>query len=553
MKLSIKRRIKPNENSEAIIKTLLKDRKITNQEEFYNPVHPKDIDFSAFFEDKDVYQSKLDKVLKLLKEIKRKEGTVVVYTDYDADGLTGGAILWETLNRLGFKVLPYVPNRKKEGYGFSKVGIDNIKDEFDPALIISVDHGIVGHESIKYASKLKIPVIVTDHHTKDKTDPAALAIFHTSELSGSGVAYFFAKELFNNLPASPANSILLKNYFENDFAAIAAIGAVADLVPLLDKNRALVKHGLKSFSKLNKPGLIALIKEAQITRPIGVYELGYLIAPRINAFGRIDDPKEALRLLCSRSVEKAALLAKKAGVVNRQRQELVERAILEAESMVDLSKKILIVRSQDWHEGIIGLIAGKLTEKYHRPTIALSMSDKLSKASARSISGFNITSFLRSFRNSLISVGGHPAAAGFSISSSKFKEFKNQVEKKADKLLSDSDLEKKLTVDLKLSLSQANLELALAMMPLTPFGVGNKTPLLMSEGVISHFDKIGDGSHARAYIRDEMNKLHEIMFFGKAEELALLPKEKKIKVVYFLERDEWNSKVRARKIGKYIF
>lgn len=553
MKITVKRHIKPEETPKEIIEDLLIDRNITSRDEFFNPTHPKEIELAAFFENKKTYLKKRDKVLNLLKQIREAGDTVVVYTDYDADGLTGGAILWETLDLLGFKARPYVPDRKREGYGFSKLGIDNIKKQFNPALIISVDHGIVGHAHIDYATSLGIPVVVTDHHTKDKTDPAALAVFHTSELSGSGVAYFFAKELFTHLKTPKTDVNLLSNYFKNDFVATSAIGAVADLVPLVGSNRALVKHGLSSFPKLIKPGLISLIKEAQITRPIGAYELGFLIAPRINAFGRIDDPKEALRLLCTRSVERAVSLSQKAGRINRERQQLVEEALVQAELMVDLSKKILIVSSPDWREGIIGLVAGKLTEKYHRPSIVLTLSGNLAKASARSISGFNITAFLRTFRKLLKSVGGHPAAAGLTIDKKNLHEFTNSVEKKADRLISGSELSKKLVADLKLSLSQADLELATALSRLSPFGIGNKTPLLLSEGIISHMEFIGDGSHVRVFIKDEKNKLHELMFFGTADHVASFPVNKRVKILYQLEVDTWNGARRARRIGKHLF
>ena len=197
MNITFKNEIKLQDNiaDKEIVDLILKSRHIKDLEQFLNPQSPLKISLIDF---DPKYKLYLIKVIKLLKEIKRKNQMIVVYTDYDADGITGGAILWETLYLLGFKVMPYVPHRKLEGYGFSRIGIDNVKREFDPALIISVDHGITKVEEIKYAEKLGIKIIITDHHLKGEKIPKAEAIFHIPALSGSGVAYFFAKEIFMN-------------------------------------------------------------------------------------------------------------------------------------------------------------------------------------------------------------------------------------------------------------------------------------------------------------------------------------------------------------------
>ncbi|MBI5122376.1 DHH family phosphoesterase, partial [Candidatus Roizmanbacteria bacterium] len=232
MKIIFKHEIKPDDNltNEQIVAFLLKSRKIKNLDEFLKPTSP--LSISLFDFDKKYVQS-FKKILKLLKEIKEKNQMIVVYTDYDADGITGGAILWETLYLLGFKVMPYVPHRKLEGYGFSKAGLDNVKKEFNPVLIISVDHGITKVEEIEYATILGIKIIVTDHHLKGEKIPKKTeAIFHIPALSGSGVAYFFAKEIFNSFsPVQTHYSASLQNNFKTDYLALATIGTIADLVP----------------------------------------------------------------------------------------------------------------------------------------------------------------------------------------------------------------------------------------------------------------------------------------------------------------------------------
>src|SRR3989339_907275 len=197
MNITFKNEIKLQDNiaDKEIVDLILKSRHIKDLEEFLNPKSPLKI---SLFDFDPKYKLYLIKVIKLLKDIKKNQQMIVVYTDYDADGITGGAILWETLHLLGFKVMPYVPHRKLEGYGFSKTGIDNVKSKFDPALIISVDHGITKVEEIEYAVTLGIKIIVTDHHLKGEKIPKAEAVFHIPALSGSGVAYFFAKEIFNS-------------------------------------------------------------------------------------------------------------------------------------------------------------------------------------------------------------------------------------------------------------------------------------------------------------------------------------------------------------------
>jgi single-stranded-DNA-specific exonuclease len=288
MKLNIKRTVGKDVSTDKILAFLLKDRGITADQEFLNPPHPKDIDFSSFFPKSFNFDKKFEKVIELLQKIKEENRTIIVYTDYDADGITGGAILWETLHLLDLKVMPYVPDRKTEGYGFSEKGIDAVKEKYDPALIISVDHGIMGHEQISYAKSLGISVIVTDHHQKGETEPeAAFAIFHTDKLSGSGVSYFFSKKIFDSFPSPTTNYQLLTTNFSGDYLALASVGTIADLVPVVGASRSVVKYGLEAFAKTRRHGILHLLKQAQIAdKEISPYEIGFIIAPRINAFGR---------------------------------------------------------------------------------------------------------------------------------------------------------------------------------------------------------------------------------------------------------------------------
>ncbi len=554
MKLDIKRTIKEHTAAQQIIELLLKDRGLDKNSDFFSPPNPVDIDFETFF-DKKKYQQSLASTIALLTDIKESEKTIVVYCDYDADGITGGAVLWETLHLLGFKVMPHVPNRRTEGYGFSKVGIDLVKEKYNPALIISVDHGIMGHEQITYAKTLGISIIITDHHSKAETDPKdAIAIFHTDKLSGSGVAYFFAKTIFEKLPPSTTNNKQLTTNFSNDYLALASIGTIADLVPLVGPSRSIVKYGLSALSKSKRPGLKHLFIDSQIAgRDMTPYEVGFIIAPRINAFGRLTHAIDALRLLCTVHDEKAKELAKRAGDVNRDRQGLVEVGVEQAFKMVQEKDKIIIVSSPDWNEGIIGLIASKLVEKYYRPSIVLSVSDGYAKASARSISGFNITEFLRAYKEYLMSVGGHAAAAGFSVKHDMLEKLVKALRKSAQDQITDEQLIPTTKVDVEIPFESNSLELARLLESLAPFGVGNPYPTFSINAKIIDIKLIGKNSdHLKLMVKGENGLPIEALFFGQGAMSKELNIGDERQLVYKLEIDRWNGREKLKMMGKVI-
>lgn len=602
MKITFKHEIKSGDKitDSEILKILLKNRGIKDKKEFLNPVSPLKISLSYFG-----FKEEIQKTLKYLKSLKEHNKMIVVYTDYDADGITGGAILWETLHLLGFKVMPYVPHRKLEGYGFSIKSIDAVKKLHNPSLVISVDHGITAKEKVTYAKKLGIPIIITDHHLKpDKLPDDAFAIFHIPELSGAGVAYFFAKEIFDNF-AHQTSAVKRKRYdgktaevkrlqknFSSDYLALASIGAVADLVPLIGPTRSLVKHGLNSFSDLKRLGLKHIIKEAGILgRVITTYEVGFIIAPRINAVGRLEHAIDALRLLCTTDEKRAHSLASQIGDHNRQRQDMVTSAVEEAKKMVlkslgakyadlktlngatepvdktdsfalrgfskthtsDQLPKIIILENRKWHEGIIGLIASKICEEFYRPTIVLTESDGFLKGSARSIASFHITNFLRDLKEFLIDVGGHKGAAGFTMEKSKFAKFVQTAQKKAEKLISEKDLERTIEVDLKSSISQISPKLVKAMEALEPFGIGNPRPTFFSQAELVDAKLFGKtNNHLKLFVKDpDNNSLPlELISFSNGDQFNKFSRGQKLEIVYSLEIDRWGGGEKMR--GKVI-
>ena len=570
MKITWKHEVKEDEkiDPEKIVNVILKNRQIKNIKEFLNPPSPLSINLADFGLPAGGQKKQIQKTLHLLEKIRKNNQMIIVYTDYDADGITGGAVLWETLHLLGFNVMPYVPHRKLEGYGFSIKGIDNVKKQFDPALIISVDHGISAKEKVSYAKSLGISVIITDHHLKPEKLPTdAEAIFHIPELSGSGVSYFFSKMIFDHFKHQTSNVELLASNFQTDYLALATIGTVADLVPLTGPSRRLVKYGLDAFPHIKRVGLKEILKEAGIEgRKVTPYEIGFIIAPRINAVGRLEHAIDALRLLCTRDPQKAHKLAANIGEKNRERQDMVATAVEEAKKEIENLKlkiknlpKILFLVSDHWHEGIIGLIASKITEAYYRPTIVMTKSDALPtgrqgflKGSARSIPSFHITDFLRSLKKYLVDVGGHKGAAGFTIKKEELEKFMKTAQKEANKLISENDLERKIEADIKIPLSKINMKWIKELEKLQPFGMGNPQPTFYSQGNLIDAKLLGKKSeHLKLLIKEDNSFPFEFISFNTGDQFTKLSRGKNIEVVYNLDINRWNGKEKVR--GKIIY
>ena len=557
MKIIFKNEIIDPISPDKIVDILLKNREIKDIPNFLNPPDPLQYSLSDF----GFKKGEINNVLKTLAEIYKKNQMIVVYTDYDADGITGGAIMWETLHLLGFKVMPYVPHRKSEGYGFSRKGIDAVVKEFHPKLIISVDHGITSKVEVDYANKIGIDILITDHHHKqeEKVPVKALAIFHIPELSGSGTAYIVAKEIYNHFKTKNKNLKIIKHNFQNDYLGLATIGTIADLVPLVGKSRSIVAHGLGTFSKNRRPGIRALFDDAKIkSKKITPYEIGFMIAPRINAVGRLEHAIDALRLLCTVDKDRADKLAGQIGNLNIDRQMLVRDQVAEAISMLEKNKtipKIIVLHSNSWHEGVIGLIAGNILEKYYRPTIVMTKSEDNFKGSVRSIPGFHITDFLSNFKKILVGYGGHAAAAGFTVMSKNRVMFTKLVVKNANKMIDDKILDRKLEVDLKIPLSTMSKKLFLLIDKMGPFGMGNSKPLFVSEVMVSHARILGkQRQHLKLEVKDAKISSFtlEMIAFGKAEIFSKLSKNQVVRVVYTLDINQWNGTEKVQGIVKHI-
>jgi len=525
-------------SSISIVDTFLKNRGIkTNKEkeEFFNPTPPDKIELKAL----GISKPEIIKAIRRITLAKKNKEKVIVYGDYDADGICGTAILWETLYSLGLNVLPYIPERFSEGYGLNSESIKKLKEE-DPGLglIITVDHGIVANKKIDIAKELGIDVIITDHHQPGKIKPKALATIHTTTIGGAVVAWIFSREIVKKFQI-PNSKFQIGSSLE-----LCAIGTIADQLTLIGPNRSIAKYGLEALRKTNRAGLLALFKEAGIDKEsIGPYEVGYLIAPRINAMGRLTHAIDSLRLLCVKNKEKAKELSEHIGRTNIERQRIVDEVVIHAREKLGTGTKdsVIVLAHESYHEGVIGLVAARLVDEFYKPAIVLSTKGDIAKASARSISGFNIIESIRKLEGLYIEGGGHPMAAGFSIETKKIEEFTKKFNKIAKELLTEEILSRKLRIDLELNFNQINRELVDALKSFEPTGLGNYPPSFVTREVeVVEARTVGrDKTHLKLKLRQNSLVFNAIAF-GLASAYSLVPSAL-IDIVYNIEENIWNG------------
>ncbi len=517
-------------DKDQLLKVLLKNRQIKAKEvkNFFHPKRPEhwqlaDLGFNL---------SHFNQIQKRLRIAQENEEKVYIFGDYDSDGICASAVLWEGLKFLGINSLPFIPNRQKHGYGLSiKALKDLFADKGKPDLLITVDNGIVALPALKYLVKEGVEVIVTDHHQQGQEKLPVLAIFHSTQVCGTAVAWFLVKELFKSVDKQEQARKKL-----DDLLSLVAIATVTDLMELLGINRSLVSHGLLALHKSERPGLLALYHLAGIKKEdLSSYHLGYVIGPRINAMGRLADSMDALRLLCTKNTKQAKELAKLLQDTNLERQDLTKDLIDQAEATLtkeEKEAKIIIIEG-DYHEGVIGLLAGRLAEKYLKPCIVLSVAKDLKdkeltiKASARSLAGFNITDFLRQVEEQLLSVGGHPLAAGFSLKAKNLSSVKKRLLILANKQLDQVSLEAEIKVDCPISSSLLNIDTALALEDFEPHGNANPRPIfLLNNLILQNLQNLGkDGQHAKMFFKSQKEEKEIVVlawnFFENHEQFEL--------------------------------
>ncbi len=499
---------------------LLKNRGIKTEEEkerFFNPnleSYQKDFELSGI-------KTAISRIQKAISESEQ----IFIYGDYDADGLTSTAIIYLALKNLGAKVLPYIPHREKEGYGLSKIGIDSCLSQ-DAKLIITVDNGIVAFEQSEYAKSKGLDLIITDHHEALDKRPEAVAIVHSTKMCGAGVVWSLVRELIGQEKAA-------------EYLDLAAIGSICDLIPLIGVNRSLVKEGLKRMNKNLRPGVGALAVECKLEDQITAYTISHILGPRLNAAGRLDSAMDALRLLCTQDDSKARILAKRLCSSNDLKKQLTTEAIDKAHKMINEStlenKKIILLHSTEWIPGIIGLMAGRISEEFKLPAIIISENGVISKGSARTVNGVNIIETLRQCSDLLIDVGGHKKAAGFTIETSKI----NLLEKRLNKILSKSSIT--ITEDEEAEIcvvpSKVTRSWIRTLDKFEPFGMDNQKPLFTSKNaVVDDLRGVGLGKHLKLKIDGV-----DAIAFSYGEYLKLLKPGGFVDVNFYPEINKFNG------------
>lgn len=543
-----------NITDKNIIKILLENRGLTDKkaiQEFLNPKME-----SITVDSVGIDKKQLKKAMERIMEAVKNQEQIIIYGDYDVDGITGAAILWETLYHMKAKAMPFLPDRVEEGYGLSIKGIEKILSTIpEIKLIITVDNGIVANEAVKFANEKGIDVIITDHHVlpsgADAKLPESLAIVHTTKMCGAGIAWLIAQK-FKELDGK-------YDYDYDEHLELATLGTVADMVPLTGDNRTLVKFGLEKLPRTRRVGLLSLFTLSGLkNNSLGVYEIGYIIGPRLNASGRIENAMDSLRLLCTKDKNKGRMLAEKLELANRERQLLTKEATEHASlsiKMGDSLKKILIVSHESYQQGVIGLVAGKLVEEFYRPSIVVSIGEKYSKASARSVDGFNMIEFLRSSSEYFVNVGGHPMAAGFTIETEKIITLKESLETTAEELLDTNTLTKSLKIDCELPLSIITTEFYKSIQQLSPFGMNNPQPVFVTRGVIIEDLRVlgRDANHLKLRLSHPDSELpthnpepFEAIAFnmgGMAKEIKI---GEKIDLAYTIDENTWNGNTKLQ-------
>lgn len=539
MQLKLKHDFSTSSSAQAIFETILEDRQLE-----LDPPRPR---LKELIKDFGLSQDDLQQTRKIIHKHLSAAHDILVYGDYDADGVTATAILYLTLSSLAkgsrARIFPFIPDRVKHGYGLSSSSMSDLFStrtyaksaypDFSPQLIITVDNGIVAHSEVKELRERQVDVIITDHHQPLSTLPPANSLLHSTVSSGAGLAWVLS--LFLTGESAPAYQLL----------ELATLGIVADQLPLVGINRTLVIHGLKLLSNSRFLGIKTLIEISSFQdRQVTVGDINFRLAPRLNAAGRLGDATDALRLLCTTSASVARQLSQTLESHNQFRQDMTQQGTEKALSTPP-SHRLVISASSDYHEGVIGLIAGRLVEHYHRPALAIAVGEEFSKGSARSLQGINIIKLLREFSSEFVSLGGHELAAGFTLKTSNLSLLTKKLEDYADQNIAQKLLSPRLTVEGELLLSQTTSTLASLLSKLAPFGLGNPKPLFVTRNLRVLEDRqLGQHKAHRRLTLEQAGVTRQAIWFNpaaKGEPLAY-PLQQISDLVYSLDINEYKGK-----------
>lgn len=488
----------------------------------------------------------MTKAVERLRRAVLSDEAILIYGDYDVDGITSVSFLYHLFRELGITVNYYIPDRKLEGYGLSEGGIRQAHER-GVKLIITTDCGVTAHAEIDLANSLGIDVIVSDHHEPSTTLPNALAVidpkrpdcpYPFKQLAGVGVAFKLAQGLLLRLGID--TSILEK------FIELVAIGTAADIVPLVEENRIFVKVGLERLNDTENVGLKALLSAAALrTKEFNTGQIVFIIAPRINAVGRMGDAERAVKLLTTDDPDDAQRIAAVLEQENRNRKDVDEQTFQEAIAMIaknyDSSRpRSLVLHQEGWHTGVIGIVASRVVEKFYRPAVLISVDDGVGRGSARSIEGFDLYQALKKCEDLLLGYGGHKYAAGLSIAAENIPNFTNRFEAIAAELLSEDLLSPKLLIDAEISLHQVDDVFLKILKLFAPFGPQNMRPVFVGRKLqVVGTPGIVGRNHLRFRVRQD-DRVFDVIGFNMGEKYDRLAFDHRpIDLAFVIDENEY--------------
>ena len=493
-----------------LLSTLLTNRGITEEAEITKFLNPKRSDFYDPFGMPDMEKA----AERILKAIKDKE-QIIIYGDYDVDGITSVTVLKSFLEERGIQVNVYIPNRLNEGYGLNKTAMEEIAKQGNK-LMITVDCGITAVDEVEYAKTFDIETIITDHHEPSEELPKAIAVvdakrkdnkYECRNLAGVGVVFKLIQALSIKLGLDP------KEYLK--YLDIVCVGTISDIVPLTDENRVIVKLGLKLVEQTKNLGLKEILQSCGYSK-INSTTISFGVAPRINACGRMGHQEEALNLLLSKEENEVKELTQKINEYNKTRQEIEKNIYNEAVEQIEKegldTKNTIVVSGKGWHHGVIGIVSSKITELYFKPSILLCEEDGECKGSGRSIPGFDLHEALMECNDTIDKFGGHAMAVGINIKKEKVEEFKEEFEKIAKEKEVDKIIPI-LNLDAEIKLDYVNKEMVDSLKELEPFGEANKMPIFAFRNLkIDSIRSLSEGKHLRLSVKDNKNIINAIGF-----------------------------------------
>lgn len=498
----------------------------------------------------------MDKATERIHTAKENNEKITIYGDYDVDGITSIAILYKHLKNMGISVDYYVPDRMVEGYGVNRDALDKIRKS-GSTLIITVDTGITAVEEAEYAKSIGLDFIVTDHHECKETIPDVYAAidpkrkdcpYPFKSLAGVGVVFKLIQALDNN------NS--LENLMDK-YADLMCLGTVADISPLIDENRVIVTEGLKRFKTTTNIGLKALIDVSTNGKAITTSTIGYTIAPRINASGRLGCASTSVELFLTEDANKAAELADSLCHENTLRQQTEQKMFKEALQYIEehpeiKNDDIIVIPHEDWHHGIVGIVSSKITEKYYKPSILFAVDGNSAKGSGRSVSGFNLFGALEHTSGLLEKFGGHELAAGLTINAENIEEFRKQINAYAKGKIEESTLIPTISLDAQIKVTYITIDTVHDINRLQPFGVNNPTPAFSVRNIKIHrISVMSEGKHLRMTLFKD-GKYLDAVGFGMGDYYSAFKEGDYIDVAFALDINDYKGFQNVQMILKDI-